>query len=164
MRTFTTSYIALLNQLEGQTWAFTLDLTVNVNSVAYFTSHPETLSSAGNIYRPVPFVLGSDDQPSGGELPQLIVGVSNYDGQAFAFAKDNDLSLNDVTIRLVNVGFLTDSGALTKRQILSSVFDGETAQFTLGYNFNYDVEGPRRTFNRTDFPSIPYNTRQFAFI
>ena len=105
------------------------------------------------------------ESTAGGELPRLDVAVWNFQGMVFKFAKDNDLSLNDVTIRTVNT-LLTTSGAedSIKLQILGSVFSDEIGLFNLGYNFNYDVEGPRRTWNRKDFPSIPFNFRQFAII
>jgi len=84
---------------------------------------------------------------------------------AFKFAKDHDLSLNDVTIRVVNLS-LTPSGAedSIKLQILGSAFTDEVGRFTLGHDFNYDAEGPRRTYNRRDFPSIPFNFRQYGLV
>lgn len=114
---------------------------------------------------PIPMVIGEYEHASQGELPQVTIDVANYQGMAFRFAKDNDLTLNDVTIRFVNVS-LTNSGAedFLKMQVLGSIFTGEIGRFTLGYNFNYDAEGPRRTWNRNQFPSIPFNMRQFAII
>ena len=102
MKTFTTSFIALKNSLEGQVWTHLIDLQVNANSTAYFTSHPETLTYNSRVYVPVPFIVGAEEQRTGGELPQLTIDVSNYTGAALRFAKDNDLSMNDVTIRLIN--------------------------------------------------------------
>jgi len=163
VKTFSTSFIALKNSLEGQVWTHLIDLQVNANSTAYFTSHPETLTYNSRVYVPVPFIVGAEEQRTGGELPQLTIDVSNYTGAALRFAKDNDLSMNDVTIRLINTT-LTSSGQedSTKLQILATVFTNEVARFVLGYNFNYDAEGPRRIYNRQDFPSIPLNQRQFA--
>ena len=152
--------------MEGtRAWAHLVELTVNANTTAYFTSHPETLTHNGNTYMPVPMMIGEYEQSAGGELSQLSVDVANYQGMAFRFAKDNDLTLNNATIRFVNVS-LTNSGAeeVVTLQILGSVFTDEIGRFMLGYNFNYDAQGPRRTWNRNQFPSIPYNMRHFAII
>ena len=110
----------------------------------------------------MPFVVGEEEQSGEGQLAQMTVGVSNFQGMALRFAKDNDLSLNDVTIRLINTT-LTVSGQddNVKLQILSAVYTNEVAKFELGFNFNYDVDGPRQTWNRRDFPSIPFNVGKF---
>ena len=166
MRQFTTSFTVAKNRLEGtRAWAHLVELTVNVNTTAYFTSHPETLTHNGNTYMPVPMAIGEYEQTGGGELPQLSIDVFNYQGMAFRFAKDNDLTLNNVTVRLVNVS-LTNSGAedFVTLNILGSAFTGEVGRFMLGYNFNYDAQGPRRTWNRNQFPSIPYGMRHFAIV
>ena len=113
-------------------------------------------------YQPVPFLVGASEQTADGQLPTLSVDVSNFQGMALKFAKDNDLSLNDVTVRLVNP-VLTSSGQedFVKMQVQTVVFTDEIARFNLGFNFNYDAEGPRRTYNRRDFPNIPYNAAKF---
>lgn len=166
MRQFVSSFTALKNQLEGtRAWAHLVELQVNANTTAYFTTSPETLTHNGNTYMPVPMMIGEYEQSAGNELPQLTIDVFNYRGMAFQFAKDNDLTLNNVTVRLVNVS-LTNSGAedFVTLQILGSVFAGEVGRFMLGYNFNYDAQGPRRTWNRNQFPSIPYGMRHFAIV
>ena len=166
MRTFTSSYLALKNSLEGtRAWAHLIELEVNANTTAYFTTHSETLTHNGQVYMPIPAVIGEEAQSADGELPRLQIGVANYQGQAFKSARDNDLALNDVTIKFVNVS-LTNSGDwdILKMQILGATFAEEAAQFTLGWNFNYDAEGPRRVWNRRDFPSIPFNWRRFSVI
>lgn len=103
-----------------------------------------------------------DEQSADGQLPQMTVDVSNFRGMALRFAKDNDLSLNDVTIRLVNTS-LVSSGAedLVRMQVLAAVFADEACRFILGFNFNYDAEGPRLTYSRNLFPSIPFNAAKF---
>lgn len=110
-------------------------------------------------------VIGAVEQQATGQLPSMTVDVWNFQGMAFQFAKDNDLSLNDVVVRLVNLS-LTTSGAedSIRLQILGSAFTDEVGRFTLGHDFNYDAEGPRRTYNRRDFRSIPFNFRQFAIL
>ena len=119
----------------------------------------------GNTYIPVPMHIGEISMAGGAELPQLGIDVSNFQGMAFRFAKDNDLALNDVIIRLLNTT-LTNSGAddSVKMQILGAVFMNEVGRFILGRNFSYDGMGPRRIYNRTDFPSIPHNFRRFAVV
>ena len=150
------------NQLEDTTWCHCVDLTINVNTTAHFTNLPDTFTYAGVTYAPVPFLVGAVDQTADGQLPSLSVDVSNFQGMALRFAKDNDLSLNDVTVRLVNPT-LTVSGAddFVRMQILSAVFADEAARFNLGFNFNYDADGPRRTYNRRDFPNMPFNASKF---
>ena len=110
-------------------------------------------------------LVGPIETQATGQLPTMTVDVWNFQGQAFQFAKDNDLSLNDVTVRVVNLS-LTTSGAedSIKLQILGSAFTDEIGRFTLGYDFNYDAEGPIRVYTRRTFPSIPYNFRQFAIL
>lgn len=158
--------MALKNSLQGdRAWAHLVEITVNANTVAFFTSHAETVTHNGQTYAPVPMVIGPIEQQATGQLPTMTVDVWNFRGQAFQFAKDNDLSLNDVVVRIVNLS-LTTSGAedSIRLQILGSAFTEEVGRFTLGHDFNYDAEGPRRTYNRRDFPSIPYNFRQFAIL
>ena len=140
-----------------------IELTVNANTVAYMTTHPETLTHNGQIYFPIPAVIGEESQSIDGELPRLTVDVANYQGQAFRWARDNDLSLNNCVLKFVNVS-LTNSGdwdAVTM-QILGSGFSDEAARFSLGWNFNYDAAGPIRVWNRRQFPSIPFNWRRFS--
>ncbi len=129
------------------------------------TTHPETLTHNGTVYFPIPAVIGTMEQINTGELPKLTVSVANYQGMAFKWARDNDLSLNDVVIKFVNIS-LTNSGDWdsVKMQIVGSIFTEETAQFNLGWNINYDSMGPRRIWNRRDFPGIPFNWRSFAVI
>jgi len=148
--------------LEDTTWCHLLDIVVNVNTTAHFTNLPDTLTYGGIVYAPVPFLVGVSEQSTDGQLPQMTVGVSNFQGMALRFAKDNDLTLNDVTIRLVNP-VLTTSGQdeFIRMQILSAVFVNEVAQFNLGFSFDYDSEGPRRTYNRRDFPNMPLNASKF---
>jgi len=98
-------------------------------------------------------------------MPRLAIDVSNFGGQAYRFAKDNDLSLNNVTIRLVNLA-LPSSGddARITLQILGSAFEGDAGRFDLGLAFTHDMEGPRRTYNRRDFPEIPYTFNRWHVI
>lgn len=164
MRTLTASYIVLKNRLEqADPWTHLVEVTVNVNSTAFFTSHPETLTWNSQVYAPVPLVIGPEEQTSDGEMPRLSVHVANFQGMAFRFAKDNDLSLNDVVIRRINTT-LTSSGDqdFQRYQILGSVFANEVAEFLLGTQMNYDSTGPRRTWNRREHPSIPVNLRKFG--
>ena len=164
MRTFTTSFLALKNQLEGtRAWAHLIELTVNANTIAYFTTHPETLTHNGTVYQPIPAIIGEESQSIDGELPRLTVDVANFRGEAFRWARDNDLSLNNCVIKFVNVS-LTNSGdwSAATMQILGAGFSDEAARFTLGWNFNYDAAGPRRTWNRRDYPSIPFAWRRFS--
>lgn len=139
-----------------------IDLVVNPSTTARFTSHPETITFNGFVYQPVPLAVGVEDQTTDGQLPQMTVDVSNFGGMALKFARDNDLALNDVTIRRINIS-LTGSGQadLIKLQILSAIFADEAARFNLGFNFNYDAEGPRLTYNRRDYPSIPFRADKF---
>lgn len=165
MRTFTSSYIALKNRLENETWCHMVDFVVNANTTAYLTTHPETISFNGNTYMPYPMSIGAEEQSGDGELPSLTIDMANYMGSALRYAKDNDLTLNNVTIRLVNPS-LTDSGqdARVRLQVLSAIFAGEVVRVNLGHNFNYDAEGPRLTYNRRDYPYLPYNAgRTFIF-
>jgi hypothetical protein len=164
MKTFSSSYIGLKNRLEGNNvWAFLVELTVNANTTAFFTTHPETITHNNSVYMPIPMVVGGFEQASDGELPQTSIDVTNFRGLAYRFAKDNDLTLHPVTIKLVNTT-LTNSGdwEAVNLQILGTIFSGEIARFTLGWNFNYDAMGPRGVWNRRDFPSIPFNWRRFA--
>ena len=156
--------MALKNSLEGErAWAHLVELVVNANTTAYMTSHPETVTHNGRTYAPVPMAIGPMESHATGQLPTMTVDVWNFQGYAFQYAKDNDLTLNDVTIRVVNLS-LTTSGAedSIKLQILGSAFTEEVGRFVLGHDFNYDAEGPRRTWNRRDFPSIPFNFRQYG--
>jgi len=148
--------------MEETTWCHCVDLTINPNTTARFTNLPDTLTFNGQIYAAVPFLVGVSEQSGDGSLPQMTVDVSNFQGMALRFAKDNDLALNDVTIRLVNPS-LTTSGQedLIRMQVKNVVFTDEVARFNLGFNFDYDSEGPRRNYNRKDFPSIPYNASKF---
>lgn len=154
------------NALSGErAWAHLVEIEVNANTTAFFTSHPETVTHNGRTYAPVPMAIGPVEQQATGQLPTMNIDVWNFRGQAFQFAKDNDLSLNDAVIRVVNLS-LTTSGAedSIRLQILGSAFADEVGRFTLGHDFNYDAEGPRRTYNRRDFPGIPFNFRAYGII
>lgn len=166
MRQLSSSYIREKNRLEGGTpWAHVVELSLNVNTTVFVTSHPETLTWNSNIYIPVPLRISAEEQSSDGSLPRVQIDVANPAGSVFKYARDNDLVLRDVTIRLINTQ-LTSSGDDTrcKMQILGTAFVDETASFTLGFNFNFDAEGPLRTYNRRDHPSIPINFRNYAVL
>lgn len=165
MRTLTSSFIILKNRTEGERpWAHLVEIEINANTTAFFTSHPETVTWNSQNYMPVPMRIGTEEQGTDGELPRLTVDVSNFQGMAYRFAKDNDLSLNDVVIRRVNVS-LTSSGDqdFQRYQILGTVFSNGIGQFMLGPQMNYDSMGPRNTWNRRQHPGIPFNLRKFGF-
>lgn len=127
------------------------------------TTHPETLTHNSQVYFPIPAAIGENVMTADGELPTLNVDVANVRGDVFRYARDNDLSLNDCTIKFVNVS-LTNSGDWDsiKMQVVGAGFAEEVARFTLGWNFNYDALGPRRVWNRRDYPSIPFSWRRWA--
>jgi hypothetical protein len=162
MKTWTSSFLQLKNAMEDTTWCHCVDLVVNASTTAHFTNLPDTLTFNNVVYAAVPFLVGVSEQSGDGSLPQMTVDVSNFQGMALRFAKDNDLALNDVTIRLVNPS-LTTSGQedLIRLQVKNVVFADEAARFNLGFNFDMDQEGPRRTYNRREFPSIPHNASKF---
>ena len=109
--------------------------------------------------------VGEEEINAEGELPRLFVDVSNPGGAVFQFAKDNDLSLNDVTIRLINTSIVTSgSDARAKFKILGMAFNNEVARFTLSLGVNPDAEGPVRTYDRSSFPSIPIGFRNYSVI
>ena len=59
MKSWTSSFIALKNSLENETWGHCVDLVVNANTTAHFTNLPDTLTFAGVNYAPVPFLVGA---------------------------------------------------------------------------------------------------------
>jgi hypothetical protein len=142
-----------------------IEVVVNANSIAYMTTNPETLTWNSRIYAPIPATISVEEQGAQGELPQIFIDVANYGGRAFSFANDNDITLNDVTIRQVSPT-LTSSGADARvtMQVLGAAFSKDMSRFNLGWAFNYDAEGPKRTWNRRDHPSIPFAFGQYAFI
>lgn len=165
MREFTTAFIAAKNALEqGAPWAALIELTINANTTAYFTSHPETLTWNNQIYAPVPMQIGTEDLKSDGSLPSYVVDVSNYKGQTFKFAKDNDLSMNDCWIRLINTAIVTSgSDARMRLQIEGMAFNSEAARFNLGLPITTEVFGPKRTYDRYLF-KLPTGFKNYALI
>lgn len=166
MRQLSSAYITEKNRLEGKNaWAHLVEVTLNVNTTAYMTTHAETLVWNSRTYAPVPMRIGAEEQSSDGSLPSIRIDVANPGGSAFKFAKENNLVLKDVTIRLINV-VLTSSGDDTRctMQILGSAFVDEAAAFTLGFRFNFDAEGPLRVYNRRDHPMLPANFRNYAVL
>jgi hypothetical protein len=157
--------VALKNRVEGRNvWANLVEVSVNANSTAYFTSHPDTLTYIGNTYRPIPCVISEEEMDAQGTLPKMTIDVSNFGGEAYRFAKDNDLTGRSVTLRTIHT---TESGsgdeAKIKMSILSAMFANEVARFDLFLPITLEAEGPVRTYNRRDFPGLPYNMRQFGF-
>lgn len=166
MRSFTTNFINEKNKLEGgRAWAHLVEITVNVNTKAFFTSSPETLTFSGNVWAPLPIQIGAEEQTSDVSLPRVNIGVSNFGGQAFRFAKDNDLSTNEVTIYVVNTNLLTGgNAAVLKMRIVGFTFAAEAARFELGLPFDFNTEGPQGVYNRRSFPTIPFNFSQYAIL
>lgn len=165
MRELTSQYIEAKNAQEGRTWFHLVELVVNANTTAYFNSSPETVTWNAKTYAPVPMRFSPEEQTADGQLPGLAVDAANVGGQAFRFAKDNDLSFNDVTVRLVESSLTTSGNDIRiTLQILGATFISDAARFSLGAGFNYDAEGPLRTWNRRDFPSIPLNFRNYAVL
>jgi len=146
-------------------WAHLVEIVINPSTTAFFTTFPETLTFSGNIWAPVPMTIGAEEQNSTGSLPKLIINVSNFAGQAFRFAKENDLSTNEVIVRLVNTQLLEPGeDARVRMRILGFTFAQEAARFDLGLPFDFNSEGPNRTYNRRDFPSIPFKFDNYALI
>lgn len=166
MRQLSSNYIREKNRLEGgNPWAHLVEVSLNVNTTAYLTSHPETLTWNSNIYMPVPMQISAEEQAADGSLPRMQIDVANPLGSVYKFARENNLILRDTTIRLVNT-LLTSSGDDTrvKMQILGAAFVEEVASFTLGFKFTFDAEGPLRVYNRRDHPSMPINFRHYAIL
>jgi len=164
MRDFSSRFVAWKNsqEIEGG-WCQLIDLTLP-GSMVYLTSNPETITYMGNIYCPFPISIDEERTSGDGQLPSIGLRTSNYGGLAYKFVKENDLTLQEVTIRLINT--LSSSGDEYKARywIRSVVFANEIASFELGFPFSYEEEGPRRTWNRRDHPGIPLNLRAYSFI
>ena len=166
MRELTTAFIAEKNKFETNgAWCILVELEVNANTTAYMTTHPETFTWANRVYRPIPMQIGTETINSDGSLPSLNVDCSNVGGEAFRFAKDNDLSLNDVMLRMVNTT-LTTSGAdaRCKLQITGMFFNEEVARFNLALPINTEISGPKRVYDRSTFKSIPFGYKGYAII
>lgn len=166
MRVFTNSFIQEKNRLEGErAWTHLLEVVINVNTTGFFTTSPETITYSGTVYAPIPAQIGIEEQNADGSLPVMFVDVANLSGKVFRMMKDNDLSMNTVTIRLVNLAQLTGGDeATTVMQITGTAFSNEIARFNLSLNINFEAEGPVRTYNRRSFPGIPFSFRQFGLI
>lgn len=166
MRTFTTSYVALKNQLEGPgTWVQLVELVVNPNTTARFCSAADTVTWNGNTYLPTPMIISAEEQQAVNEIPRMTVDVANIKGNAYKFMKDNDLSRARTTIRLINTT-LTQSGADARvvLRVMGAAFGSEVGRFVLAHGVNFEAQGPVRTYNRRDFPGIPYNVRNFFLV
>lgn len=109
--------------------------------------------------------IGPETISADGSLPSLNLDCSNVGAEAFKFAKDNDLSLNDCMLRTVNTT-LTTSGmdARCKLQIAGMVFNEEIARFNLSLPINTEISGPKRIYDRSTFKSIPYGFKAYAII
>src|SRR3990167_5177019 len=166
MQTFTSSYLALKNSLDAKgIWAHLVELVVNANTTARFCSAPDTITWNGNTYLPAPMIIGVEEQTATNEIPRLTIDVANIKGSVYKFVKDNDLSKAQTTIRLVNTT-LTQSGADARivLKVIGSAFGSEVGRFLLGHGVSFEAQGPIRTYNRRDFPGIPYNVRNFFLI
>ena len=106
--------------------------------------------------------ISEEESTVDGSLPQMSVTVANFENMAYRFAMDSDLTGRSVTIRLAST--LSNSGdeSKTTMKIRGCVFTEETGSFELGYPFDMDSDGPRRTYNRRDYPGIPINQRAFG--
>jgi hypothetical protein len=166
MREFTDAFITEKNKLETYgAWGVLLELEVNANSTAYFTTYADTFTWNSRVYRPVVLKIGTEQVASDGSLPNLNVDCANIGGEAFRFAKDNDLSLNDVVLRLVSTTQTTSgSDARIKLQVTGMAFNDEVAHFNLSLPINTEVFGPKRVFDRSTFKSIPYGFKNYALI
>ena len=165
MRTFTTEFVQAKNEQDGRrAWLHLLDLSLPTGAVARFTSHPETITYAGNIYAPIPMVLSEETQDSDGTLPRQTVTTANFADLAYDFVRNYDLSGQNVTLRFINTDSASGDEVKVIYVVQSAIFQREAAQFQLGYPFDMDADGPRRTYNRRDFPGIPFNHRAYALI
>ena len=166
IREFTSLFLAEKNKLEtlGE-WGVLVDLEVNASSTAYMTTLADTFTWAGRVYRPIPMQIGTEQIASDGSLPSMTVDCSNLAGEAFKFAKDNDLSLKDVILRSINTT-LTSSGmdARLKLQVVGMTFNEEVARFNLALPINTDISGPKRVYDRSTFKSIPFGFKNYALI
>lgn len=166
MRELTSEMVTAKNAAEtGKPWASLVELEINVNTTAYFTSHPETVTWNTRTYAVVPMRIGIEETASDGSLPRMFIDAANYGGMAFRFAKDNDLSLNDVTIRLINIANVASgSDARVKLQIKGAVFGNDVVRFALELPINTETQGPKRIFDRATFKSIPHGFKNYAIV
>ena len=166
---FTSEFVKKKNALSaGQQWLHLLEVQLDATSTAYLVSHPETVTYNGKTYAPYFFNVGEDKSTSNGSLPIVNVDVSNFGGLALKIARDHDLTLNDVTIRLVEQSMLsnvdTSDSYKINLKVISAGFTAEAARFVLGFGFTFNAVGPNGSYNRRDFPSIPYNFSKFGII
>ena len=98
------------------------------------------------------------------QMPTVQVTVSNYAGIAYRFLKENDLTLQQVTIRTIHTTSSSGDESKSRFWIRGVTFAQDVAAFELGFPFSLESEGPRRIYNRRDFPGIPFNLRAYSFI
>lgn len=163
---FTTDFIVEKNKLESEgKWVHLVEVVINANTTGYFTSYTDTLTYSGTTYAVLPMRISEEEQTTDGSLPSINVDISNLGGTVFDAIKNNDMILNNVTLRLINTNYLTGGDeSQINMQILGAAFSEEAARFNLGFGFNVSAEGPIGTYNRRDHPSIPFSFRNFAIL
>ncbi len=164
MQQFSSNFIAIKNAQEtlGQ-WVQLVEVSIPSSTVC-LTSFTDTITYAGKTYSPVPLTVGNERQSTDGQLPQTSISVSNFGGFAYRFVSQNDLTQREVTLRLINT--LSSSGDESKARlwIRGATFTADVATFELGLPLDFESQGPRRTYNRRDFPGIPLNLRAYSFV
>ncbi len=137
MKTLPANLILEKNRLHSENpWLILLDIYVDVSTTLYLVRNTEDITFGGQLYTAFPFELASSIQKSKGELPTLEIKVSNVTRAIQAHLEATDgLIGNEVTLRVVNNAYLTESYAeLTETfEILNCVADVMWVNFTLGF-------------------------------
>lgn len=117
-------------------WFIVVDVILAGGTTLRIVNNTDDITFSGNVYTAFPFQLSAyDEQQSGGQLPRIILQVSNVTRVFQAYMEDIANQLNSTaTIRLINYNNLAaDYADLTLTySILSANSDADWMAFILG--------------------------------
>lgn len=138
MLTLSTAIIAEKNKVATKSaWIILIDITLSDLGATefYVTNNNEDVTFDGQLYTALPFELDVRTDTLKGEIPELILRVSNVTRVLQAYLEDTYGAVgSEVTIRVVNTDLLAESYADLEMtfDVIGTVADDMWIEFTLG--------------------------------
>ena len=139
--------IAEKNKLNSEhTWILLAELTLPDTTVVRICRNTENIDFGGETYVKFPFELEEISEGSKGEIPQVVLRISNVTRAMSVYAEDYDgLVGSSLVIKLVHSDHLADASPIVTHtfEVMSSVINEMWFTLTLGVSNPYRSRFPR---------------------
>lgn len=147
------------NKLAGDScWPLLVEITIPSAPVLRLCNNNDDLTWDGETWTAFPFELDEIQDTAGGELPQVVLRVSNVTQELQSYLEDNDGGVDvPITLRVVNSEHLDEVNPELELTFTCTAckYDVNWVYFTLGANLRLNRRVPERRFLK-DFCPFRY--------